>query len=324
MEGPDTDMTKKKRIENQKKRRLYIISLNRWRSIMALAACAVTILTAVYAIVSSLLEFVPDDREATNLYQFLTPNANTLTALAAALIVPFAIEGIRKKRFTYPKWVALLHYSGTICTTLVMVFSVFIMSFFDRDAAFGGHNVQLHIICPVLVLVSFFLVECNSHFTMKESMLCMIPVTFYALVYIWQVAVIGFPNGGWNDFYHMTDFVPIYVSVPFMFMLAFGISIGILKISRVLLALRRKKLTALWTDDVDPIEVKIELFGLGRFAGENGEESDIPIPLDIINMLAERYHLKTSDLIQAYARGALDGFAEKAGRGRSHQNPGRI
>ena len=45
MEGPDTDMTKKKRIENQKKRRLYIISLNRWRSIMALAACAVTILT---------------------------------------------------------------------------------------------------------------------------------------------------------------------------------------------------------------------------------------------------------------------------------------
>ena len=80
-----------------------MISLNRWRSIMALLACTITILAAVYAIVSSLLEFVPDEKAATNLYQFLTPNANTMTALAAALIVPFAIEGIRKKRITYPK-----------------------------------------------------------------------------------------------------------------------------------------------------------------------------------------------------------------------------
>lgn len=258
---------------------------------------------------------MPDEKAATSLYQFLTPNANTMTALAAALIVPFAIEGIRKKRFTYPKWVALLHYSGTVCTTLVMVFSVCVMSFFDREAAFGGRNFYLHLICPILVLISFFQVESNIRFSWKESMLCMIPIVLYALVYFWQVVVIGFENGGWNDFYHLTDFVPAYVSAPLMLLLALGISVGILKISVYLHAKRTKKITALWTDDVDPIEVRIELFGLGRFAGETGDESDIHIPMDFINMLAKRYNLKAGDLIRTYAKGVLDGFMEKKERG---------
>ncbi len=300
-----------------------MISLNRWRSVMALAACVVTILASVWAIVSSLLEFVPDARSTTSLFQYLTTDSNMLTAAAAALIIPFAVEGIRKKRFTYPKWVALLHYSGTVCTTLVMVFSACVMSFYDLKSAFGGYNTYMHIVCPVLVLLSFFMVERNCHFTLKDSLLCMIPVTLYALVYIWQAVVVGVQNGGWNDFYHINDFVPFYVTVPVLFLLTLGISVGILRISRVLFASRRKKLTALWTDDIDPVEVRIELFGLGRFAGENGEESNISIPLDIIHMLAERYRLKADDLIRCYTRGALDGLAERTERGGSGARPRR-
>ena len=83
-------------------RRRYMISLNRWRSVMALVACVVTILASVWAIVSSLLEFVPDARSTTSLFQYLTADSNMLTAAAAALIIPFAVEGIRKKRSTYP------------------------------------------------------------------------------------------------------------------------------------------------------------------------------------------------------------------------------
>ena len=107
---------------------------------MALIASVTTVVVAIHAIVNSMLSFVPDDTSATSLYQFFTPNANTLTAIAAAMIIPFAIDGIRKKRFTYPKWIALLHYSGTICTTFVMVFGACVMSFFDMKAAFGGYK----------------------------------------------------------------------------------------------------------------------------------------------------------------------------------------
>ncbi len=176
---------------------------------------------------------------------------------------------------------------------------------------------QLHIICPVLVLVSFFLVERNIHFTLKESLLCMSPIIIYAMVYVWKVVVIGPENGGWNDFYRMTEYAPVYVSVPLMLLLALGITIGIRRISGLVFASYRKKLTALWTDDVGPVEVRIELFGLGRFVGEGGYGSDIPIPLDIIIMLSERYGLRESDLVQAYARGALDGYMEKKERQRS-------
>lgn len=309
--GWKTEMARINGMEAQGNRRRYMIALNRWRSGMALLASVTTLLAAVFAIVRSLLEFVPDDRAATSLYQFLTPNANTLTALASAFIIPYTVEGMRKKRFTYPKWVALLHYSGTICTTLVMVFSVCVMSLFDSAAAFGGYNFQLHIICPSLVLASFFMVERDSHFTPRDSLICMIPVAVYALVYTWQVVVVGFDRGGWNDFYHLTDYVPIYVSAPSMLALALGISVGILKISNRLLTLRRKRLTALWTDGVRPVQVKIEMFGLGRYTGENGDESEIPIPMDIIAMLAERYGIETEALLQIYTRGVLDGYLDR-------------
>ena len=115
-----------------KSSRYYIIDLNRWRSRAAFLASVITLAAATFGIVNGLVEYAKDNIPVMELFRFFTPNANTLTAMAAAFIIPYSVEGARKKRFTYPKWVAMLHYSGTICTTLTMVFSVCLISFYDR------------------------------------------------------------------------------------------------------------------------------------------------------------------------------------------------
>ena len=38
------------------------------------------------------------------------------------MIIPYALDGIRREHFSCPQWVARLHYSGMVCTTLTMVY----------------------------------------------------------------------------------------------------------------------------------------------------------------------------------------------------------
>ena len=292
---------------------------------MALLACVVTLFATLLMIGRGVAEYAGDGEGAGELFRYFTINANLFTALAAAFNIPFAIEGMRKKRFTYPKWAALFHYSGTICTTLTMFFSVCMISWFDPHLAFGGNNLFLHLVCPVLVLVSFFMVESDNRYTFRDSVLCLIPYFIYCAVYVVQVVLVGEGKGGWSDIYHLMDIIPVYVTLPAMILLGFGIAAAVGLLSNKLNNARRKKLTALWRKDADPVEIRIEVFGLGRYTGKYGDKNNISLPLDIIGMLADRYNMKTDELIRAFVRGITDGLQEKEERkrqGRNNRRPG--
>ncbi|MBR4132382.1 MAG: hypothetical protein IKT99_05340 [Oscillospiraceae bacterium] len=289
----------------------YLISLHVWRSKMALAACILTLGASLAMIGKGMVEMTADGADVAELFHYFTINSNFLTALASAAIIPYAIDGMRKKRFTYPKWTALLHYCGTVCTTLTMIFAVCLISWVDFQLAFGGNNLFLHIICPTLVLVAFFLVESDSRFTVRDTLIGLIPFVLYCCIYLFEVVILGPERGGWPDFYHFTEIVPIYVSLPGMCLLAFGIATAIRLISNRLNAARRRRLTALWRGDADPVEVKIEVYGLGRFTGRSCDKNNLTIPLDILEMLSDRYGIKTEDLIKVYAKGVSDAITQK-------------
>ncbi|MBR1455126.1 MAG: hypothetical protein IJ593_10880, partial [Lachnospiraceae bacterium] len=63
--------------------------------------------------------------------------------------------------------------------------AVFVISRVDIVNAFGGYNFYLHLICPTLILISFFLMESNYRFTIKDAALTVIPVFIYAIIYIY-------------------------------------------------------------------------------------------------------------------------------------------
>ena len=144
---------------NKDKKRVHLINLFRWRSIVALCACLITLVFSLVPIGYSLQYLTLED--VRRLFRWFTTDSNILTGLSAILIVPYAIEGISKKRLTYPKWLQRIHYAGTNCLTLILVFTVFFISQYDRSMAFGGTNFFLHIICPIMITVSFFMTESN-------------------------------------------------------------------------------------------------------------------------------------------------------------------
>ena len=290
-------------------RRRYIIGLYKRRSIIALIACLLALFFSMNGILFGLIRYTKNGVSPKELFRYFTVDINFITAIGAGMLAPFAVEGIRKKRFSCPKWAAKLHYIGTSCISLIMFFAVFVISWTDPVMAFGEANFYLHIVCPVMIVLSFFFIESNYRYTSKDALFCIIPVLIYGFVYFTEVVVKGEENGGWPDYYHFTTNAPVAVSAAAMLAITFGVALLIGRISNILSKYRAGKLEeGLWEDDVSPVEIKIELFGLGRYMGRHEDMSNATLPLDIIELLSHKYGLKKEELIRSYTKGLMDGI----------------
>ena len=77
---------------------------------------------------------------------------------------------------------------------------------------------------------------------------------------------------------------------------------------------RRRQFMASWSEDISPIEVNIEVYGLGRFNGEIIDPADIIIPIDIFVSLAEKYDMDLSKICAIYNKGVIDGMKDRRER----------
>lgn len=288
-------------------KRRYIIGLYKIRSIIALIACLSALLFSINGILIGLILYTRNGETPSELFRYFTVDTNLITALSAGMLAPFAVEGIRKKRFSCPRWTARLYYIGTSCISLIMLFAVFVISWTDPVMAFGGANFYLHIICPIMVMLSFFFIESNYMYTVKDALICLIPFAVYSFVYFIEVVIIGEAKGGWPDYYSLTTNAPVAVSAAAMFIFAFGVALLIGRISNRLSKSRLDKLEkGLWDDEVSPAEIKIELFGLGRYMGRHEDSCNAALPLDIIELIANKYGLSKEELIRPYLKGLMD------------------
>ena len=288
----------------EKFKRAHLVNLFKWRSITAFLACLVTFVfsfgSILYALTHDPIELVRSE------YEWFTVDSNCLTALAALMIMPYAIEGITRKRFIYPKWMMLLHYSGTICTTVTLMFVLAFISWYDPILAFGYQNFFLHIICPLTVLISFFMVESDYTLTKKDTLLGMIPFTAYAVAYLYNVVIAG----NWQDHYMLNTFTPFYFSLPGMFVVTYLISMIIRYVHNRLAWYRKKKMKIIWDKDLDVTSIKIEIYSLGFHAGLHQDEQDISIPLDILEDVSQTFNIRIEELVRAFSKGVIDGNRE--------------
>ncbi len=291
--------------------RRYTLNLQRWRSIIALAACLVTVIFSVSAINWGQFFFLEKGTPVPLLFSYFTILSNCLTTIASGMVIPYAIDGINHKRLTYPRWIALFHYAATICTTLTMTFAVLIISWFNADFAFGRYNFFLHLVCPIAVLIAFFMVESDYTYSMTDMFICMIPFFVYAMLYLVNVVLIGQENGGWEDIYYLSTYTPVTLSVPLMFFLALIVAFLIRIGHNKLTMFRRKRMLTGWSDEMTAVEIKIEIYGLGRYEGKHGHSTNIPIPLDIFILLSKKYSLPMNDLIRVYSKAVVSGLMER-------------
>ena len=100
--NPVQNVAKPKPVKQKKQ---YMIDLQKKRSRIALIASVLTSLFCIYAVALRLI-MDPSSKypeRGSYLFRLFTVNSNVFAALGATMMIPFAIEGIRKKRFTYPK-----------------------------------------------------------------------------------------------------------------------------------------------------------------------------------------------------------------------------
>ena len=300
--------------ERGKLSRQYMISLYRSRSITALVACISTFVLCLFAVAGGLIENPTEltPERGNQLFKLFTVCSNFFAAIGAALMIPYAVEGVRKKRFSYPKWVQLFQYSGAICTTLTMLFAIFLI--FPTKGplvAFGRMNFWLHVVCPIMTLVLLFSVETDLDLKVNDALVCLTPFYVYAAVYIVNVVLVGEENGGWRDIYMLTKFIPPTLSAPMMFMLGLGIALLIRTMYNRISAYRKKQMRLLWSEDLSPIEIKIEVYGLGRYTGIHDDITNITVPYDIFYAFSEYYDVTVFELANAFNKGVLSGLAER-------------
>lgn len=296
--------------KEKNKARQYIISLQKRRSLVAMIASFISIICAIYAIVAGIIENVQAGIRPIDLFQYFTTDANAITALGATMILPFAIEGFRKKRFYCPKWAVFFYYVGVTCTTMIMLVAVFVIRIVDFELAFLGNNFFLHVLCPIMILITFFLIESYYKITLKTSLSTLVPVFIYAVVYIYKVIIVGEEAGGWRDLYYFAGH-PVLAFCSMM-TTTFVVAVLVAFIYNKISDIRAKRIIDnLWGEDVSDVEIKIEIFGLGRFMGRKENSSYATLPLDIIFMIADKYHINREELIRVYVKGMLDSVDEK-------------
>ncbi|MBO7677284.1 MAG: hypothetical protein J6S49_07200, partial [Erysipelotrichaceae bacterium] len=242
-------------------KRIHLINLFKWRSWVTFIACLVTLIlttgSVIYAIKNDPLDFVRTQ------FEWFTVDSNLFMALAAMMIIPFAIEGIQRKRMTYPKWAQRIHYAGAINLTMTLVFVLCFISWYDPVLAFGEENLVLHIICPLIVLISFFMVESTNVLTRMDNLRSLVPFLIYAFLYYINVVVLG----RWDDHYMLNTFLPFYISGPLVALLAYIIGFVIRIIHNRLLRYRENTLKKIWDQDLNPVSIKIEIYSLGTRGG---------------------------------------------------------
>lgn len=287
----------------------YIISLNQTRSVVAFVAGTGVFICTLAAIFFGLQNTLPEEE---SLLHYFTVNANLLSAAGAAFMIPYAVAGIRRKQFVLPKWVVLFQYCGAVCVTITMLASLFII-IPTQGIAQGatGMNFWLHIITPVLTVVLFQCVESGVSFTRRDTVLVQIPYWAYMAVYYVMVILVGKENGGWEDIYMVTVYLPLYVVIPGMAAAGWAVAAVLRVVQNRRTASHRRELSAQWSREMSPVDLKIEAFGLGRYMGQHCTESELAIPLEIFELMTEKYDITLTELTRAFVKGALDSIEEK-------------
>ncbi len=286
----------------------YLIALEEKRSKVALAAGICVFFFTLAAVLIAAEQYISAEE---NPLHYFTLLSNLWSAAAAAFMIPYAAEGIRKKRFVLPKWIVLFQYAGATCVSITMISALLIILPTQGMMALSGTNFWLHIVTPVCTVVLFESVESGVSFTRRDMLWPLVPYFTYMLVYFIMVIVIGEENGGWSDFYWTQAFWPAGYSA--LLMAAVGIAAAL-----IMRAVHNRRalnswesITRLWSDDLEPAELLTEAFGLGRYIGSKGIGAELNVPVDIFRLMSERYGIPVEKLTGAFIKGALDADTEK-------------
>ena len=138
----------------------------------------------------------------TLVFRYFTIDSNILYAFACLLSIPVLIRGLISGTMRQSYALLILRYVGTAAVTLTLLTVLFFLGPIHGYAPmFAGFNLYLHLIGPLLAILSLFFLDEPAIITKRYIFLSVLPMLCYGAVYLYQVVGRGPARGGWPDFY---------------------------------------------------------------------------------------------------------------------------
>lgn len=288
-----------------------LVRKNRIQCMCALISCAIVVVCVCIGVTMNLTTLYDQNFDNMGIRTFcmFTVNSNILAALSSFAIIPYAIDGLRKKEYTLPNWVVVFMLTGTTAVALTFLVSLFILSPVKGFVLiFTGSRFFLHGVCPILNILAFCVFVTSHKITVKQSFFALIPVAIYAIVYFVMVVLIPKDLGGWDDFYGFATRVPIWISATVILPLTFGITTLVRLWHNHSFSKRRQNEAQIFLDYFDGKEAREILFEMGKGRAKIQPYGDVILPTLVIKKII---YFTDSDLsINDACRLYLDGYLD--------------
>lgn len=286
-----------------------LVRRNRVQCICALISCAIVVICVCIGVVMNLTTLYDEDFDNMGIRTFcmFTVNSNILAGISSFAIIPYAIDGIRKKEYSLPDWVVVFMMTGTTAVALTFLVSLFILSPVKGFVLiFTGSRFFLHGVCPILNIIAFCVFITSHKVTVKQSLFSLIPVAIYAIVYFVMVVVITEENGGWNDFYGFATRVPFWIPAILILPLTFGIATLIRLWHNQAFVNRRQNEAEIFLNYFEGKSAEYILLEMGRARAKIQPYGDVIIPMLVVKKIV---YFTESDLsIESAGKYYLDGY----------------
>ena len=126
--------------------------------------------------------------------RFFTIQSNLFCAAACLTVAVFRLAG------TVPGAVLYLKYAGTVSVTLTMLtVLIYLGPLYGYRPMFAGPDLWLHLLCPVMALLSFLLWD-KPAMPVSCILQGVLPILAYGALYLWKT-VLAPAASRWEDFY---------------------------------------------------------------------------------------------------------------------------
>lgn len=292
-----------------------LVRKNRIQCMCALISCAIVVVCVCIGVTMNLTTLYDQNFDNMGIRTFcmFTVNSNILAALSSFAIIPYAIDGLRKKEYILPNWVVVFMLTGTTAVALTFLVSLFILSPVKGFVLiFTGSRFFLHGVCPILNILAFCVFVTSHKITVKQSFFALIPVAIYAIVYFVMVVLIPKDLGGWDDFYGFATRVPIWISATVILPLTFGITTLVRLWHNHSFSKRRQNEAQIFLDYFDGKEAREILFEMGKGRAKIQPYGDVILPTLVIKKIVyfTDSDLSINDACRLYLDGYLDAVQE--------------
>ena len=256
---------------------------------LAFFSAAVVVICVCVGVTMNLTTIADENFDHMGLRTFcmFTVNSNILCAAAMAMVIPYTLDGLRTHNYHMPRWIVDLVYMGVTAVALTFLVSLFILSPAKGFVLiFTGSRFFLHGVCPILAIVAFCFFMSEKRLTIRDSLLALIPVLIYAVVYYVMVAVLGEEKGGWNDFYGFLSRLPHWIPLTAIMPLTFLIATGIRVLHNRSYDKRKADESAFFTQLFADADVRRIVAAMAR-SHSSAKILDIVIPSRIITIMLE-------------------------------------